>query len=263
MYCYSTSVGFYIRINIFLMMYSTLKKKTNQLSVTVYCDRKSRVYQSHSLWVRSALTFEVSHSECNGGEEAGHKNSHKNRGSRGRRGRRFSQLQSRRDMVLVKNKTNNMQVTNHDSEDLFCSRSTGYFFFKHFNIFIRFFFWCKSRKFVVSIIVFCFILPCKRPVFSHLVFDLLTVEDVSHRSQCCCRNTKYFSPHLFCCDKTKMCKNVHVASEWISMLTVITGNQQFVATLMKQQTAVWCLTPGCRRSLNEAFGLLLKRKICF
>lgn len=105
-----------------------LKKTNNQLSVTVYCDRKSRVYQSHSLWVRSALTFEVSHSECNGGEEAGHKNSHKNRGSRGRRGRHFSQLQSRRDMVLVKNKTNNMQVTNHDSEDLFCSRSTGYFF---------------------------------------------------------------------------------------------------------------------------------------
>lgn len=54
-----------------------------------------------------------------------------------------------------------------------------------------------------------------------------------------------------------------VASEWISMLTVITGNQQFVATLMKQQMAVWCLTPGCRRILNEAFGLLLKRNNLF
>lgn len=67
----------------------------------------------------------------------------------------------------------------------------------------------------------------------------------------------------FAATKQKCAKMCIVASEWISMLTVITGNQQFVATLMKQQTAVWCLTPGCRRICNEAFGLLLKRKIFF
>lgn len=117
-------------------------------------------------------------------------------------------------------------------------------------------------------IVFSFILPCKRPEFSHLVFDLLTVEDLIHRSQCCCRNTKYFKHQssfvLPQHKRAKMCTcGCIVASEWISMLTVITGNQQFAATLMKQQTAVWCLTPGCRRILNEAFGLFLKRNKLF
>lgn len=81
------------------------------------------------------------------------------------------------------------------------------FFLKHFNIFIR----LLIKKFVVSIIVFCFILPCKRPVFSHLVFDLLTVEDLIHRGQCCCRNTKYFiTSVLICFAATQKGKNVHV-----------------------------------------------------
>lgn len=47
--------------------------------------------------------------------------------------------------------------------------------------------------------------------------------------------------------------------EWISMLTVITGSHQYVVRLIKRQTAVLCLTPGCRRIFNEAFGLFLKR----
>lgn len=57
---------------------------------------------------------------------------------------------------------------------------------------------------------------------------------------------------------------MHALHHYVLMhviLTVITGNHQSVAVLMKWQTTVLILTPVCRIVHNNAFGLFLKQRI--